>query len=212
MAELHPQGTAHVPWFGYQLACGNSLVGARRQVYDSGKLGKDIRRKGERWFNFAPERVATARPGAVYHFLLPDPGMADYRNKAAKRYEPDNFDRIKEWRRLFCQPFNADEIAELEALSAQVDEPVGATQRATRQRPPGDRRLAAGMGDGRPRPAPRRTDKRVERPHPRTGRVQPRHPHGRPLPPPEAGDGLLVRPVVLADRRGQEPCRRGTSS
>ena len=117
---IHKDG--HVPWFGYQLACGNSLVGARRQVYGSGKLGKEIRRKGARWFNFAPERVATAQAGTVYHFLLPDPGMADYRNKAAKRYEPDNFDRLKEWRRSFCQPFNADEIAELEALSARVDE------------------------------------------------------------------------------------------
>ena len=94
----------------------------RRQVYDSGKLGKENRRKDERWFNFAPERVATADPGTVYHFLLPDPGMANYRNKAAKRYEADNFKRIKEWQRAFCQPFTADEITELEALSVRVDE------------------------------------------------------------------------------------------
>ena len=117
---IHKDG--HVPWFGYQLTCGNSLVGARRQVYDSGKLGKENRRKDERWFNFAPERVATADPGTVYHFLLPDPGMANYRNKAAKRYEADNFKRIKEWQRAFCQPFTADEITELEALSVRVDE------------------------------------------------------------------------------------------
>ena len=117
---IHKDG--HVPWFGYQLACGNSLVGARRQVYDSGKLGEANRRKNERWFNFAPERVATADPGKVYHFLLPDPGMANYRNKAAKRYEADNFKRIKEWQRAFCQPFTADEITELEALSVRVDE------------------------------------------------------------------------------------------
>ena len=57
-----------------------------------------------------------------YHFLLPDPGMADYSNKAAIRYEVDNFARIKEWRKAFCQPFTAGEIAELEALSARVDE------------------------------------------------------------------------------------------
>ena len=116
---IHKDG--HVPWFGFQLVCGNSLVGARRQVYDSGKLGEDVRR-GDRWFNFAPDRVATAWAGTVYHFLLPDPGMADYRNKAAMRYEADNFARIKEWRKTFCQPFTAEEIAELEALSARVDE------------------------------------------------------------------------------------------
>ena len=116
---IHKNG--HVPWFGFQLVCGNSLVGARRQVYDSGKLGKEIRR-GERWFNFAPERVPTAGLGTVYHFLLPDPGMADYRNKAAMRYEAENFAHIREWRKAFCQPFTAEEVAELEALSARVDE------------------------------------------------------------------------------------------
>ena len=108
---IHKDG--HVPWFGFQLVCGNSLVGARRQVYESGKLGKKVRR-GERWFNFAPRRVATAEPGTVYHFLLPDPGMADYRNKAAMRYEAENFALLKEWRKAFCQPFTPEEIAELE--------------------------------------------------------------------------------------------------
>ena len=116
---IHKDG--HVPWFGFQLVCGNSLVGARRQVYDSRKLGEDVRR-GDRWFNFAPDRVATAAPGTVYHFLLPDPGMADYRNKAAMRYEAENFARIREWRKAFCQPFTPEEIAELEALSNRVDE------------------------------------------------------------------------------------------
>ena len=68
---IHKDG--HVPWFGFQLVCGNSLVGARRQVYDSAELGQKVRR-GERWFNFAPERVGEeAGPGTVYHFLLPDP-------------------------------------------------------------------------------------------------------------------------------------------
>ena len=116
---IHKDG--HVPWFGYQLVTGNSLVGARRRVYESAKLGKGNRRD-ERWFNFAPDRVTAAGPGTVYHFLLPDPSMADYRNKAAMRYEADNFARIKEWRKSFCQPFAADEIGELEALSARVNE------------------------------------------------------------------------------------------
>ena len=76
----------------------------------------------KRWFDSAPKRVATAEPGTVYHFLLPDPGMADYRNKAAMRYEAENFALLKEWRKAFCQPFSPEEIAELEALSARVDE------------------------------------------------------------------------------------------
>ena len=116
---IHKDG--HVPWFGYQLVTGNSLVGARRQVYESAKLGKENRRD-ERWFNFAPNRVTAASPGTVYHFLLPDPGMADYRNKAAMRYEAGNIARIREWRKAFCRPFDADEVRELEALTARVDE------------------------------------------------------------------------------------------
>ena len=116
---IHKDG--HVPWFGFQLVCGNSLVGARRQVYDSGKLGEEVRR-GDRWFNCAPDRVVASRAGTVYHFLLPDSGMADYRNKAAMRYEAANFARIKGWRKAFCQPFTAEEIAELEALSVRVDQ------------------------------------------------------------------------------------------
>ena len=138
----------HVPWFGYQLVCGNSLVGARRQVFPTTTLGKQ-NRKPELWFNHAPERVApptgsdrgrgrgpgrglaagearthaVRRPaGTVYHFLLPDPGMVGYGDKAAKALEPACFERIRQWRKRFFKPFAEDQIAELEALSDRVDE------------------------------------------------------------------------------------------
>ena len=137
----------HVPWFGYQLVCGNSLIGARRQVFPRAALGPQ-NRKTELWFNHAPERVAppsgssgpgTARTnaspadgdtptlagqrpaGTVYHFLLPDPGMADYQDQAAKALEPGCFERIRQWRKRFFRPFANGEIAELEALSDRVD-------------------------------------------------------------------------------------------
>ncbi len=119
--SIHRDG--HVPWFGYQLLCGNSLVGARRQVYPASRLGRE-NRKAERWFNFAPCGVkpGTRRPaGSVYHFLLPDEGMASYRNKAAKAMEAANFEHIKRWRKGFLQPFDAGQIAELERLSDRVD-------------------------------------------------------------------------------------------
>ncbi len=133
----------HVPWFGYQLVCGNSLVGARRQVYTTTMLGKQ-NRKSELWFNHAPARVAppaapsrrrdhgpapgdarthaVQRPaGSVYHFLLPDPGMVAYGDKAAKALEPENFERIRKWRKTFFKPLADEQIAELEALSDRVD-------------------------------------------------------------------------------------------
>ena len=129
-----------VPWFGYQLVCGNSLVGARRQVFPAKALGRK-NRKPELWFNHAPERVAPTtaagasvaggdaprtrhvrRPaGAVYHFLLPDPGMASYADKAAKALEPEHFERIRQWRKSFFKPFADEQITELEALSDRVD-------------------------------------------------------------------------------------------
>ena len=254
----------HVPWFGYQLVCGNSLVGARRQVFRTATLGRK-NRKPDLWFHHVPERIAPppasgggntaswerrvppgrgrpariatpngrtdgndergangrtggtgdrgdstgsgmsnrsagnrggsggavntdvtasrerlvpsggrparlgrshepnavipaqagihtswersipperGRPGpapnpppdaprthrvrrpagAVYHFLLPDPGMAAYADKAAKALMPESFERIGEWRKSFFKPFTDEQIAELEALSDRVDE------------------------------------------------------------------------------------------
>ena len=118
----------HVPWFGYQLACGNSLVGARRQAYPAAKVRKAKgQKKADLWFNEAPERVrpgpdARRPPGTIYHFLLPDPGMAGYKDKAAKALEADNFAHIAEWRRSFFKAFTAEEASELERLSDKVDE------------------------------------------------------------------------------------------
>ena len=117
---IHQNG--HVPWFGYQLMTGNSLIGARRQVYPPERLTKQ--RRATLWFNDPPERVLPdKRPAeSVYHFLLPDPGMADYRNKAAKLYEAENMGRMAQWRKTFCMPFSAEDVAELQALSARADE------------------------------------------------------------------------------------------
>ena len=78
-------------------------------------------------FNEAPERVepgpeARRPPGAVYHFLLPDPGMVGYKDKAAKAMEAANFERIATWRRSFFKAFSPEETADLERLSDKVDE------------------------------------------------------------------------------------------
>ena len=123
---IHEDG--HVPWFGYQLACGNSLVGARRQVYPVEKIKKAKgQRKADLWFNEAPERVEPGREarrpdGTVYHFLLPDPGMVGYKDKAAKALEPESFAHIAKWRRSFFRAFTPEQTAELERLSSKVDE------------------------------------------------------------------------------------------
>ena len=121
---IHKDG--HVPWFGFQLVVGNSLIGARRQVYPAARLRPA--RKADLWFSEAPERVPPALnhkmqrpPGSVYHFLLPDPGMAAYRNKDAKALEPEHFKQMAAWRKEFVRGFDEGEIEELKSLSDQVD-------------------------------------------------------------------------------------------
>ena len=116
----------HVPWFGFQLQAGDSLVGARRQVYGAEKVGAGTKR-GDLWFNSAPERVAPGpapkRPiGTVYHFLLPDPGMADYKDKFVQSLEPDKIRAIRKWRKDFCRPFTDKDIKTLESLSDAIDQ------------------------------------------------------------------------------------------
>jgi hypothetical protein len=113
---------ARVPWFGYQLFAGNSLMGARQQVYAAASL-----RRGAKlaWHEEPPRRVTIEQPrrsDEIWHFLLPDPAMADYSDKNAKKLYPEDFERLKLWRRSFCAPLEDVEIARLQQLSARVDE------------------------------------------------------------------------------------------
>ena len=83
---------AHVPWFGYQLFTGNSLVGARREVYPVSALKRGAK---PLWYERAPRRLdpqkPDRKPDEIYHFLLPDNGMADYTDEVAKQLYPDDF-------------------------------------------------------------------------------------------------------------------------
>lgn len=88
-----------VPWFGTQLVNGNSLIGARRQVYRIENAQSTS--KGLRWYEIEPERVplGTKRmpKKQVYHFLLGDPGMCSYSDKVIKQLEPANIKEMKDW-------------------------------------------------------------------------------------------------------------------
>lgn len=116
-----------VPWFGNQLRCGNSLIGAHRQVFDKALLLK--RKSGEpTWLDAVPERVlpGTAREtGHIYHFLVPDRGMSVYgegnEGKPIREMAKAELKAIKDWRTDFCRPYTASEITTLEKLSAAID-------------------------------------------------------------------------------------------
>ena len=129
-----------MPWFGYQLFNGNSLIGARRQTYSPHLLTS---RSAPRWFDEAPVPVAAKAtagekaantesspagtppgirsPGAIYHFLLPDSGMAHYTDKVAKQLYPADFARLKAWRSQLTRPLDRIDIARLQQLSASID-------------------------------------------------------------------------------------------
>jgi hypothetical protein len=117
-----------VPWFNMQLVAGNSLIGARRQAFDSGLLHPAA--GAPSWLGRAPVRYPLkpgpgdppSRPKAtVYHFLLPDTGMANYQDPVVKQLVPAQLKTIAAWRRAFCKPFEEHHLDRLERLSAGID-------------------------------------------------------------------------------------------
>jgi hypothetical protein len=113
---------ARVPWFGYQLFAGNSLIGARREVFRSSSMKAKAK---PAWHEEAPRRVDVQQPDRaadeIYHFLLPDPGMANYTDKVAKGLYKADFERIKAWRKEFMRPLEAHELSRLQQLSKCID-------------------------------------------------------------------------------------------
>ena len=117
---------AYVPWFGTQLVNGNSLIGARRQVYSQAAL------ESGKWYEKAPRRIMPneartrdrqqKRTKEVYHFLLGDPGMANYSDKVIKSLEPDKIKYIKEWNKKFTSKFDEDDIETVLRLSDIIDD------------------------------------------------------------------------------------------
>ncbi|MGN4989869.1 Eco57I restriction-modification methylase domain-containing protein [Aeromonas sp. 97A] len=116
-------GDAFVPWFGYQLHHGNSLIGARRQVFSKSGLSYK-KQKDPSWLNSVPGELAMSEPrapGQVFHFLLPDLGMASYSDKTVKARYPDDIKALDGWRKAFCASITADEQVALDRISAKVD-------------------------------------------------------------------------------------------
>lgn len=119
-----------VPWFGTQLVNGNSLIGARRQVYRIENA--QATSKGMRWYEMEPERLPFGTERAdkgykfgrkqIYHFLLGDPGMCSYSDKVIKSLEPDKIKAMARWNKKFTEPITDDEIITLLRLSTVIDD------------------------------------------------------------------------------------------
>ncbi len=122
------KGRAFVPWFSQQLICGNSLIGARRQIYRVNQLPTSTARNlkpRKLWHEHAPEELdwCTELPAdGIFHFLLPDPGMASYTGKVIKQLEPEAIKCLKKWNKSFVgEVFTESQIAHLQRLSRLVD-------------------------------------------------------------------------------------------
>lgn len=113
----------YVPWFGLQLYHGNSLMGARREVWDAKSLTLPKRNK-KSWLKHAPERLSwdkKRQKGQIWHFLVPDENMSNYKDKDIRKMYPDAIKTLNAWRKDFCKPFSKDEIQTLERISETID-------------------------------------------------------------------------------------------
>lgn len=57
----------------------------------------------------------------IYHFLLGDPGMANYSDKVIKSLEPENIKKLKSWKKDFTSKFDEDELKTVLRLSESID-------------------------------------------------------------------------------------------
>lgn len=134
----------HVPWFGLQLVVGNSLVGARREVFEVSPNQADPRspadaKAKESWYDYQKEptqalafsetpEVSGPDPDSaargvrrIFHFLLPAEGMGNVSDKVVKGLEPERFDAFRAWRRNFIRPLTRKEFQRVQRLSVAVD-------------------------------------------------------------------------------------------
>ncbi len=130
------QPNVEAPYLDQRLAVGNSLIGARREVFPVHLL--TARGAGnDTWQSAVPDRIPLRDPAAppgddlrfparpqntVYHFLLPDPGMVAYADDAVvKDLRAEQAETLRTWRKQQLQPFTEPEVARLLALSDRID-------------------------------------------------------------------------------------------
>jgi hypothetical protein len=110
------------PWFGLHLRRGNSLIGARRAVYDLGALAKDK----QKWLDAPPQdRPLADGPigdSEIHHFLLPAHGWgAVGGDKRAKELAPGQAERLHDWARAIKKRPSTAQVKRLQALARRVE-------------------------------------------------------------------------------------------
>jgi hypothetical protein len=117
-----------IPWLGLQLNCGNSLIGARRDVFPASALSVKPSDSAS-WLKTAPTRsplglngASQRQAGEIWHFLLPDSGMANYKDKTVKSRYKEPIKAITDWRKGFCKAFSHSDLQRLQTLSGKIDQ------------------------------------------------------------------------------------------
>ncbi len=112
----------NIPWLRMRFLHGNSLIGARRECFSSGQVtGK----KNKKWQEKVPRRVPLGearKPEEIYHFLLPDLGMSEHKDKVIRGLVPEELQTMQEWRKNFLVPLREEEAEQLLKMSAIIDE------------------------------------------------------------------------------------------
>lgn len=134
---MHPGMEA--PWFGLHLRRGNSLIGARREVYPAEKLKKAA------WLGTTPERFALTQAhdglpttvtekktrsgetqrqveNAVHHFLLPAKEWgAVAGEKEARNLAPEAAKSLATWRKLITRTPTSRQSERLQGLARRTE-------------------------------------------------------------------------------------------
>lgn len=130
------QEGVEAPYLDQRLAVGNSLIGARREVF-AAHLLTARGSTSDTWLTAVPERVPLRDPSTpagddlhfaprpkntVYHFLVPDSGMVAYADDdVVKDLRGEQAEHLRTWRKAQQQPFSEAEVKRLLALSDRID-------------------------------------------------------------------------------------------
>ncbi|NEW58685.1 class I SAM-dependent DNA methyltransferase [Nocardia cyriacigeorgica] len=106
------------PWFGLHLRRGNSLIGARRAVYQPTELARKA------WLKTVPKDVPLGEEigAGIHHFLLPAQGWgAIIDTPEAKAHAPEKREELRLWRNEIRKAPSKDITKRLAGLAQRVE-------------------------------------------------------------------------------------------
>ncbi|MBF6204311.1 class I SAM-dependent DNA methyltransferase [Streptomyces gardneri] len=106
------------PWFGLHLRRGNSLIGARRAVYQPEQLAKKA------WLKAVPKDVPLGEGvgAGIHHFLLPAEGWgAVVDTVEAKTYAPEKREELRLWRNEIRKSPSKEKVKRLAGLAQRAE-------------------------------------------------------------------------------------------